>query len=255
MPPDDTAAATATASREWGEPVATFVLVHGSFHGGWCWREVAPRLRERGHKVHAPTLTGLGERSHLVSPRVGLSTHVRDVVQVLEYRNLEDVVLVGHSYGGMVVTGAAEAAADRLARLVYLDGFVPEHGASCWDVIDGSGWAERAAAEGFGWLVPPVDPETTYGIADPDVLAWMRERLVPTTMLTHEEPLWAPDGRAATLPRTYISCLQNDTFRGVAEAAREAGFDYHELDTGHDAMLTAPEDLATILAEAGEALD
>src|SRR5687768_18076653 len=115
--------------------MATFVLVHGAFVGGWCWRWVAPYLRGAGHDVYCPTLTGSGERVHLASPRVDLATHVEDVVNVLHYEDLRGVVLVGHSYGGMVITGAAERVSERLARLVYLDAFVPQDGQALADLL------------------------------------------------------------------------------------------------------------------------
>ena len=105
--------------------MATFVLVHGAWHGGWCWKKVAPLLRSAGHEVYTPTLTGLGERDHLLTRDIGLDTHIQDIVNVLEYEELTQVVLVGHSYGGMVVTGVAERAHERLRQLVYLDAATP----------------------------------------------------------------------------------------------------------------------------------
>src|SRR5262245_14863398 len=123
--------------------MATFVLVHGAWHGGWCWQRVSPLLRARGHEVFAPTLTGLGERSHLLTREIGLETHVADVVNAIRWEDLTDVVLCGHSYGGMVISGAADRMADRVRSLVYLDAFVPADGQSIFDFMT----AERA--EGF----------------------------------------------------------------------------------------------------------
>src|SRR5215211_1043953 len=119
--------------------MATFVLVAGAWHGGWCWRKVTPLLRAAGHEVFAPTLTGLGERSHLAHPDVGLTTHIQDIVNLLEYEDLNDVVLVGHSYSGMVITGVAEQVPGRLAHLVYLDAFVPENGQALVDLLPPEG--------------------------------------------------------------------------------------------------------------------
>lgn len=133
--------------------MATYVLVSGACHGGWCWRRVVPRLRAAGHEVYAPTLTGLGERAHLLSPDVGLETHAQDVAGVLEYEGLRDVVLVGHSYGGMAITAAAELAAERLAHLVYLDAFVPRDGERLLDFLPPDArelTLSRARAEGDG---------------------------------------------------------------------------------------------------------
>src|SRR5215469_2989589 len=117
--------------------MATYVLVHGGGHGGWCYRRVARLLRAAGHEVYAPSLTGLGERSHLLSPQVDLDTHIRDVTSLLHYEDLTDVILVGHSYGGMVITGIADRAADRVGRLVYLDAANPKNGQSLVDVSGG----------------------------------------------------------------------------------------------------------------------
>lgn len=228
--------------------MATYVLVHGSFHGGWCWRRISSRLDEEGHATYTPALTGLGERSHLVSPRVGLDLHIEDVVQIFEYNDLDNVVLVGHSYGGMVVFGVAERCVDRIAHLAVLDGFRPEHGQSAWDISPNTQarWEAAAAESGNGWLTPPPDPETAYGIEGSDV-AWVQDRLVPTPLRTHEEPLHAPNDWASGLPQTYISCTQYNGFEAEAQRANTGAVDYFELDTGHDAMVTAPEELSRIL--------
>ena len=229
--------------------MATFVLVHGSFHGGWCWRKVAPELRSAGHEVYTPTLTGLGERRHLVDPHAGLHVNVEDVVNVFEFEDLHDVVLVGHSYGSLVVTGAAEHVAERVDRLVHLDGYLPDHGDSCWDLTPDvrDVWEQRAREEGFGWLVPPPDPAEAYGVTDPDDLAWLRSKLVPTPLSTHEEALEAPAERAKDLERTYVSATEYGAFADAAERARREGLDYHEVETGHDVMVTAPAALVDIL--------
>lgn len=231
--------------------MTVFVLVHGSFHGGWCWKKVEPHLRADGHDVYTPTMTGLGDRSHLVSPQVGLDTNIQDIVQFLEYDNLEDVVLVGHSYGSLVVTGVAERCIDRIDHLVHLDGYLPEDGQSAWDITPNAKaqWEGRAAASGVDWLVPPADPEESYEISDPEDLRWLRENLVPTTLRTHEEPIELPERRAEDLPRTYIACARYETFQHMAKKAREKGLEYHELDTGHDAMVSAPEALSDILLD------
>src|SRR5438445_13579590 len=139
--------------------MATIVLVHGAWGGASWERFVAPRLRAAGHLVFAPTLTGLGDRSHLSSPEVDLATHVQDVANVLFYEDLTDAILAGHSYGGMVVTGVAGRMPERLRRLVYLDAFVPEDGQSLFDLVGAERAASmraRAAANGDGWRVPAV---------------------------------------------------------------------------------------------------
>jgi len=231
--------------------VVTFVLVHGSFHGGWCWERVESSLRSAGHDVYTPTLTGLGDRSHLAHPRAGLSLNVADVGQLFDYETLDDVVLVGHSYGGLVVSGVAEACANQISDIVYLDGFLPDHGQSAWDIIpEGKEqWERKAKESGAGWLVPPVDPVDMYGVSDPVDARWLREKMVPTPLYTHEEPLHAPEERRKKLPQAYISCRQYEIFKPMARKAKREGIRYYELDTGHDAMVTAPEELTTILLD------
>src|SRR5438309_7653299 len=190
---------------------ATYVLVHGGGHGGWCYQRVARILRSAGHDVHTPTLTGLGERSHLMRPGIDLDTHILDIVNVLHYEDLRDVILVGHSYGGMVITGAADRASDRVGRLVYLDAANPKNGES---LVDVAGKIILATRE-FGQTVDGVelvlfpDPEIRklFGVTDPDDLDWMTEHLTPhpwacfeqKLRLTNEAALWA-------IPRYHIVC-------------------------------------------------
>ena len=230
--------------------MTTIVLVHGSFHGGWCWKRLEPLLREAGHEVYTPTMTGLGERSHLVHPRVGLELNVQDVVNVLEYEELEDVLLLGHSYGALVINGVAEHCHERIGHLVYLDGFLPEHGKSAWDIAPEAEriWEERAVGPD-DWLVFPADPADVYDISDPELLEWLREKLVPTAHHTHREPLDLPEERANDLPQSYIACTRYDPFKPMAEEAKARGLDYHELDTSHEPMVTHPEELAAIVLE------
>src|SRR3954454_14928765 len=142
--------------------MATFVLIAGAWQGGWCWQRVSPRLRAAGHEVYTPTLTGLGERVHLVRPDVTLETHVTDILNVLRFEDLGDVTLVGHSYGGMVITGVADRAPDRVSRLVYLDALVPNDGESLHDLNSPARRAEHiegARASGAGWLIPGHNPD------------------------------------------------------------------------------------------------
>ena len=134
--------------------MATYVLVHGGGHGGWCYQRVARRLRAAGHEVHAPSLTGCGDRAHLVGPHVDLDLHTRDVAALLHSEDLRDVILVGHSYGGMVITGAADRAADRVGRLVYLDAANPVNGQSLVDVAGPVINAVRPMARSSGSVMP-----------------------------------------------------------------------------------------------------
>lgn len=228
--------------------MSTYVLIAGSWHGGWCWRKVVPLLRQAGHDVLTPTLTGTGERSHLLSRDIDLALHVQDIVQVLEYEDLREVVLVGHSYGGMVITGVAEHAAARIASLIYLDFLPPDDGQCVCDVSPDGGARGRqlAADEGNGWLVPPPSP-AAFGISDPAEITWMQARLRPMPLATFEQPVRAPTAAAARLPRMCIFCTESKGFRYISQRAQEAGLDYHELAAGHDAMVTAPEELARVL--------
>jgi len=230
--------------------MTTYVLVHGAWHGGWCWQRVAPLLRAAGQAVYAPTLTGLGERAHLLSPEVGLDTHVQDIVNVLTYEDLHTVVLVGHSYGGMVISGVAEQAAARLAQLVYLDAFVPWEGQAQLELVDqefAAALRAQAAREGDGWRLPPI-PLEVFGVTEAADLAWARPRLGMQPLKTLEQPVPQTNPAAAALPRTYIHCTGWDGFAVPAEHARRAaGWHVRELASGHDAMITAPQALAELL--------
>jgi pimeloyl-ACP methyl ester carboxylesterase len=235
--------------------MATYVLVHGGGHGGWCYAKVAPRLRAAGHEVYTPTLTGLGERSHLVGPHVTLDLHIRDVVQLLQFEDLHDVILVGHSYGGMVITGIADRAADRIGRLVYLDAANPVNGQSLVDVAGPVINAVRPMGEVRDGvelvLLPAPDAGLLYGVTDPADLAWMAERLTghpwqcfdePLT-LTNEDALWA-------IPQYHIVCSDTVPTRDpdlIGKARAEGRL--WEIDTGHDLMITEPELTATALLE------
>jgi pimeloyl-ACP methyl ester carboxylesterase len=239
--------------------MATYVLVHGAWHGGWCWRKVTPLLRAEGHEVYAPTLTGLGERVHLATPEVGLDTHVQDVRNLLEYEDLSGVVLVGHSYGGFVIAGVAEQAPERLTHLVYLDAQVAHDGQASNDLVPPERRAVAAEAvrlRGEGWRLP-IDIGPTldgYGIVDPAERRWMAERLVPHPWKTGTDPLRLPTGRGQSLPRTFILCTRRVSPSLGAERARsEPGWRFRAIDTGHDAMVTAPRELADLLLEVARA--
>lgn len=239
--------------------MSTFVLVHGGWHGGWCWKYVTPLLRAAGHEVYTPTLTGLGERVHLARPEVDLTTHVRDVVNVLEYEALRDAVLVGHSYGGMVITGVAAAVPDRLAHLVYLDAFIPADGQSLMGLMAPERVqviGEMVRATGDGWRLAGPGPfsrealvRESYGVTDEADVRWIVDRLVDQPFGTFTEPVSAANPAAATLPRTFIHCTGWHAFDREAKQARQSGWRVHALPTGHDAMVTMPHELAALLLE------
>jgi pimeloyl-ACP methyl ester carboxylesterase len=230
--------------------IGTYVLVHGAWHGGWCWAKVARLLRDAAQEVYTPTLTGLGERAHLARPEVDLQTHIQDVVAVLESEELRQVTLVGHSYGGMVITGVAARAATRIGHLVYLDAFVPEAGRSLLDYVGAEraqAMRDAAQAQGEGWKVPSFPPER-FGVSSQRDTEWLNKHLVPQPLKTFEQPLPAAGGER--LKRTFIYCSGRamGPFEQFAERLRDdRKWAFHELKTGHDAMVTAPGELAKIL--------
>lgn len=233
--------------------MAAFVLVHGSFHGGWCWRLVAPLLRNLRHDVYAPTLTGLGERVHLLRCGVDLNTHIEDVTNLLFYEDLSRVTLVGHSYAGMVITGVAAKMPGRIARLVYLDAYVPSDGQSEVDL-----WPPPTSA-GLSFVRPsrsdemrPPPSPSVFGVNDPKMSDWVAGRLQPQPMSTYMQapPAGTPASRA--IPRAYILCTNASLLHVMAPfaaRARSDGWDVRELASGHDAMLTHPKELTEILVE------
>jgi pimeloyl-ACP methyl ester carboxylesterase len=232
--------------------MTTFVLVHGTGCGGWVWQRVTPLLRAAGYEVYTPTLTGVGDRSHLLGCGVDLTMHITDVASLLLYEDLTEVVLVGHSYAGMVITGVAAQVPERLKLLIYLDAYVPEAGqteSDLWPAEMRAGiQAEEAAASG---LRPPPDP-AWLGITEPELADWARARMTPHPLATYNEPVAAGDARSAALPRAYIHCTGVPTspvFAPFAGKARAEGWPVGEIATSHMAMLTAPREMARYLQE------
>jgi pimeloyl-ACP methyl ester carboxylesterase len=230
--------------------MTVYVLVHGAWHGGWCWIKVARLLTDAANVVYTPTLTGLGERAHLARPEIDLETHVQDIVAVLETEELRNVVLVGHSYGGLVISGVAARADKRIARLVYLDAFVPDAGRSLLSFMPperAEGIRKAAATDGEGWRIPPFPPER-FGVTSARDTEWLARHLVPQPLRTFEQPLAAAP--PAKIPRTYIYCSKPamGTFDQFAERLRDdRKWRFHDVKTGHDAMVTAPGEIAKIL--------
>ncbi len=233
--------------------MADFLLVHGAWHGGWCWRRLVPLLAAAGHRVHAPTLTGVGERRHLLDATVGLATHVEDIVAALEAEEMNAPILVGHSYAGMVITGVAERLTARgvaIGRLVYLDAAVP---------LAGESWSSRhppevvasriaAAAPSGGLTLPPPDP-AVFGLSGAD-RDWVARRQTPHPFSPYRTPLDFDTARWRALPRTFIDC--NDPPLATIDASRtrvreQGDWDVQVLKTGHDPMISDPEGLARIL--------
>ncbi len=232
--------------------MANFVLVHGGWAGGWQWRQVAASLEAAGHLALRPTLTGLGERVHLAQPNIDLDLHVQDILGVLAYEDLHDVILAGHSYGGMVITGVAERAPDRLRHLVYLDAFVPRDGESQIDIMVqalGSAAVDQVEdlvrTQGDGWRFP-------RSTVDSDGAPNPRSTDQPYRTLTQSLRLVSPV--AGALPHTYVLCTNkppgwpfSPALAFCAARARSDGWQYHELPTGHALRRTAPTQVVDLL--------
>jgi pimeloyl-ACP methyl ester carboxylesterase len=235
------------------EDGATFLVAHGAWGAGYTWKKMHGLLQAAGHRLVTPTYTGLGEREHLAGPSNDLETHIQDILGVIKYEDLREIVLVGHSYGGMVATGVADRARDRISRLIYLDAFVPGDGQALFDLIapEARTAMREAARMGDGWRVPPnpIPPDTSE--AD---TKWLADRRLPQSVKCFEMPLRLSGGEI-TVPRSYIYCTRTtpaDPFRPFAERAQgvsgtEAGWQYHEIDASHSPHVTAPEELAALL--------
>jgi pimeloyl-ACP methyl ester carboxylesterase len=238
--------------------MANFVLVHGAWHGGWCWQRVTAALQHGGHRVHAVTLTGLGERAHLLSPAVTLDTHIDDVTKLIEAEELGKVVLAVHSYAGMIGTAVADRLGQRLKHLVYVDAVVPKPGESWSSTHSGATQQQRLAAAQASphFSFPPPDPEV-FGLKDDD-RAWVGRRQTPHPGNTYRAPLDFDVRRVAAVPRTFVSCTE-PALATIAPSRLRAqdpkfwdgawlpGAGYTELQTGHDPMVSAPAALVRIL--------
>jgi pimeloyl-ACP methyl ester carboxylesterase len=232
--------------------VTIFVVAHGAWSSAWAWKKMRPLLRAAGHELWTPSYTGLGERAHLANAMVDLDTHIADVIGVLDMEDLRDIVLIGHSYGGMVATGVMDRARDRLAQVVYLDAFVPRDGQCLFDLQPAEvrdRMRELARASGDGWRLPPnpMPPDTP----EADV-AWAASRRLPQPLKTFETPLRLT-GRAPPPPCSYIYCKRigpTDVFRQFAERARsESGWRHFEIDASHNPHITAPQALLALLEQ------
>jgi len=228
--------------------MTNYVLIHGSCHGGWCWKKVTPLLSKDGHSVYTPTLTGLGERSHLVNKDIGLDTHILDITQVLEYEDLYEVILVGHSYGGLVIGGVAEKVPKRIKYLAYLDGYIPKDNKSAFDLIPGLETIYKNMAlseQGKEWLVASYKP-TEFGVTNSNDIKWMSTKLTPMPWHTHDQPIRIINPEAKKLPKCFICCSEFGTSR-FKDQDQTADWEYYELMRGHDVMITAPNELTQML--------
>jgi pimeloyl-ACP methyl ester carboxylesterase len=222
-----------------------FVLVHGAWHGGWCWRRVADRLSARGRYVVAPTLSGVGERSHLASESISLSTHIDDVVNEIKWKDLDNLVLVGHSYGGMVITGVAERVRERIAAIVYLDAFLPEDGQSLASLVGpGVHWPEP--------LVPPI-PAAMFRVNANDA-AWVDSKMTPHPVKCFTETLRVSGAYSTISTRVYIRArdFESAAFDTAFNRCRaDRGWETIEMKCGHDVMVDGPAELVAVLERLG----
>jgi len=230
--------------------MATFVVAHGAWSAGWAWKKMRPLLRDAGHELWTPTYTGLGERAHLTNPDISLDTHIADVIAAIEMENLNDVILIGHSYGGMVATGVADRARARIAQLVYLDAFAPVDGQAVFDLISRDAADKMiagAASSPSGYGIPPGQmPADT----SPEDAEWATPRRLP-------QPLKAFSTRLRltgelSLPRHYIYCTKigaSDTFGQFLTRAKDEGWRTFELEASHNPHITTPAALLMILKE------
>jgi len=226
----------------------TFLVCHGAWSAGWAWKKMHPLMSAAGHRLLTPTYTGLGERAHLAIPSIDLETHITDMLNGIKYEGLRDIVLVGHSYGGMVATGVADRARDKIKQLIYVDAFVPGDGQSLLELNEKDrSRVEELASSGDGWRVPPnpTPPDTS-----PDDVDWLSERRVHMPIKCFQTRLKLQGG-PLTLPRSYIYATRitpSDTFGPFAKMAKgDPAWGYHEIDASHSPNVTAPEALMALL--------
>lgn len=233
--------------------MATFVLVHGAWHGSWCWKRVRRALQEQGHDVFTPTLTGVADRSHLLSPAVNLDTHIDDVVNLIRWEELSDVVLCGHSYGGCVISGVADRIPERIGALVYLDAFLLEDGESLYQTLPPpvrDAQVEGAQRAGEGWKVPPI-PAAAFNVNSGDA-EWVDRQCTPQPVATFQQPLQLSGGIGKVANVTYIVATgyEPTAFGASYERAKAKGWKTLMIQCGHDVMLDMPAELTQALLEA-----
>jgi pimeloyl-ACP methyl ester carboxylesterase len=233
--------------------MATYVLVHGAWHGSWCWKRVRKALQAAGHDVFTPTLTGVGERSHLNSAGINLSTHIADIVNLLSWEELSDVILCGHSYGGCVISGAADRVTERIRALAYLDAFVLEDGEALIDLLPPEqvqGMRRGAQNTGDGWKVAPIPAEAFK--VNPRDSAWVNRQCTPQALAAFEERIKLTGGFDRIKDVTHILATgyqEGSPFPVCHERAKKKGWKTRTIACGHDVMLDLPEELTAFLLE------
>lgn len=246
-------AASAFAAPALAQPTPrTFVLVHGAWHGGWCWRRVADRLEREGHKVYAPSLTGLGDRAHLITNRINVSTHITDIVNILRFEDLSDIVLVGHSYAGFVISGVAEREQTRIKSIVFLDAYVPQNGQSIYSMS-----SERlretvnaAIKRGDTGMAPA---KAAYFSVNEKDRAYVDSKCTPQPVGTYNEPLTITGARERIAKKAYIRAKGWNApgFDAVVARLRsDPSWKLHDVPCGHDVMIDMPDRLTELLVAA-----
>jgi pimeloyl-ACP methyl ester carboxylesterase len=228
----------------------TFLVAHGAWSAGWSWKRMHPLMQAAGHRLIVPTYTGLGERQHLATREVDLETHIRDLLGVITFEELEDIVLVAHSYGGIVATGLVDRLPTRFRKLIYVDAFVPRDGECMFDLVpsDNIERFRKGLADGDGWRVPPmpIPPDTS-----PADVEWISRLRMPQPLHCFDMPVKLEHGDTR-IPRAYIYARRAppvDPFRRFADRARNEGWDFREIDASHSPHVTAPEALMELLLE------
>lgn len=238
-----------------------YVLVHGTWHGGWEWRDVRRNLAGRGHDVFAPSCTGCGDRKHLASPDVGLDTHITDIANIIEYEELQDVILVGHSFAGLTITGVADRMKDRIKRLVFLDALVP-HGDRISGVSrneDGSlsdYWVKRQKKFIDGYMMDFFEEypmEMVVPADDAENIAWLKRRITPHPARQWSDVLELKNGGWEGVPRTYLHCVGQEysptSMNMVGPAKDDPEWDYRAMPWHRNAMMTNADEVSEVLAE------
>ncbi len=233
--------------------MSTYVLVHGAWHGSWCWKRVRKALQAQGHDVFTPTLTGVGERAHLLAPEINLETHINDVVNLVRWEELSNVVLCGHSYAGVVVSGVADRVPDRIGALIYLDAFLLEDGRCLLDELPPDQrniHLDRTRLEGDGWKVPPI-PAAAFAVNANDA-AWVDRQSTMHPVACFQQPLRLSGKIDAVKDVTYILATgyADSPFPPSYERAKARGWKTLSLACGHDVMLDMPQELTAILLNA-----
>ena len=232
------------------------VLVHGGFHGGWCWDKVSPLLRQDGWTVHTPTLTGLGDRAHRDASRITLRTHVQDIVSLIEDQNLTGVVLCGHSAAGMVITGVADDVPDRVRSLIYLDAVIPSNGQSMFDIVDPAivrADQREADESGEGWFVPAkYHSAAEFGVTDPVDAAWVDSNLTDHPIRPFSDRLALTGAVSRVSQKVYVRCTGHKNRphldRAALSVAGKPGWTVHRWPSAHDVMVTEPDRVRDLLS-------